>query len=265
MARRGSLLFLTALAIMVVAAFARLGFWQLERANWKTDWLAQWQAAEQAPPRALTLEDLANGSGKSASVRHVSVRGHWSDTPLILLDNRIRDGRVGIGFYRILALSDPSPELPTALLVDLGWQAWPPDRQLPSAEALRSASRLDAGVELRGLLLPWPGQGLAVGDAGRIDSAGRLLLSRLDHEAIRAAWLSNGTRQVVLANAVLKLDPSLPLGFTRDTEALPNTLPPERHRGYAVQWFALALAVTLIYGVLLWRNIRKHRRSGPTT
>ena len=31
-------------------------------------------------------------------------------------------------------------------------------------------------------------------------------------------------------------------------------LPPERHRGYALQWFALALAVVLIYLILAWRD-----------
>ena len=29
----------------------------------------------------------------------------------------------------------------------------------------------------------------------------------------------------------------------RDLDILPNTLPPERHLGYAVQWFGLAIAV----------------------
>jgi cytochrome oxidase assembly protein ShyY1 len=31
-------------------------------------------------------------------------------------------------------------------------------------------------------------------------------------------------------------------GYARDLELLPNTLPPERHRGYALQWFGLAFA-----------------------
>ena len=41
-----------------------------------------------------------------------------------------------------------------------------------------------------------------------------------------------------------------PLGFARDLDVLPNTLPPERHLGYAVQWFALALAVLVTALVL---------------
>ena len=56
------------------------------------------------------------------------------------------------------------------------------------------------------------------------------------------------------------LDPALPLGYTRDLELLPNTLPPERHLGYAVQWFGLALAVLLTAAVLSWRSRKDRRR-----
>jgi cytochrome oxidase assembly protein ShyY1 len=49
---------------------------------------------------------------------------------------------------------------------------------------------------------------------------------------------------------VLRLDPKLPIGYPRDLNLLTNTLPPERHRGYAVQWFGLAFA-TLITALFL--------------
>ncbi|HPF73292.1 MAG: SURF1 family protein [Lysobacteraceae bacterium] len=256
MARRGNLVFLTALAVLLVASFMRLGFWQLERARWKAEWLAQWQAAEQAPAHLIEAKDLVDERGDEAPVlRHVSVRGEWSERPLVLLDNRIRDGRVGYEVYRVLRSAD----LPVSLLVDLGWQAWDDRRDLPTVESLLAASEIDADSELSGMLSPWPGQGLAVGDAGSMDAEGRLLLSRLDHDVIGDAWLTD-SRQGLLAVAVLKLDPELPVGFARDREVLPNTLPPERHRGYAVQWFALALAVALIYGVLLWKSKRNRDR-----
>jgi surfeit locus 1 family protein len=49
----------------------------------------------------------------------------------------------------------------------------------------------------------------------------------------------------------------LPIGFARDLEVLPNTLPPERHRGYALQWFGLALATLLTALFLAFRP--RHR------
>ena len=57
-----------------------------------------------------------------------------------------------------------------------------------------------------------------------------------------------------LAPRVLRLDPTLPIGFPRDLDILPNTLPPEQHRGYAVQWFGLALAVLATSFILGFRR-----------
>ena len=36
-------------------------------------------------------------------------------------------------------------------------------------------------------------------------------------------------------------------------------LPPERHRGYALQWFGLSLTLLIIYCVLAWRAFRAAR------
>ena len=70
--------------------------------------------------------------------------------------------------------------------------------------------------------------------------------------------LSAALDMPTLAPRVLKLDPALPLGYTRDLDILPNTLPPERHLGYAVQWFGLALAV-FITALLLTLRTRRQR------
>jgi len=37
-------------------------------------------------------------------------------------------------------------------------------------------------------------------------------------------------------------------------EWTPNVMPAERHLAYAVQWFALALAALVTFGVLHWRK-----------
>ena len=63
-----------------------------------------------------------------------------------------------------------------------------------------------------------------------------------------------------LAPRVLKLDPDQPLGYARDLDVLPNTLPPERHIGYAVQWFGLAAAVLVTALLLTWRSRRGARK-----
>jgi cytochrome oxidase assembly protein ShyY1 len=48
---------------------------------------------------------------------------------------------------------------------------------------------------------------------------------------------------------VLRLDPEMRIGYARNLDVLGGSLPPEQHRGYAVQWFGMAaglLVVTLV-------------------
>jgi len=56
---------------------------------------------------------------------------------------------------------------------------------------------------------------------------------------------------------VILLDPKEPDGYARNWEA--PGFPPMRHIGYAVQWFALAAALLVIYIVT---NVR---RSSPAS
>ena len=80
---------------------------------------------------------------------------------------------------------------------------------------------------------------------------GTLLATALDAEQLRNALHADR-----LAPRVLRLDPKLPIGYARDLEILPNTLPPQKHLGYAVQWFALALAVLFTALILTFRKAK---------
>ena len=81
---------------------------------------------------------------------------------------------------------------------------------------------------------------------------GTLLAVVLDLPALAAAL-----DLPALAPRVLRLDPTLPIGYVRDLDLLPNTLPPQQHLGYAVQWFALAAAMLVIAALLTWRMRRR--------
>jgi cytochrome oxidase assembly protein ShyY1 len=69
--------------------------------------------------------------------------------------------------------------------------------------------------------------------------------------------LAGALGQPQLGARVLRLDPALPMGHARDLDMLANTLPPERHLGYAVQWFALAAAMLVIALILSFRRTRR--------
>jgi len=107
---------------------------------------------------------------------------------------------------------------------------------------------VDEHAGLTGTLAPWPGQGLRLGqDAWQADGDNQILLMRLDHTELEQRL------GLPLATRILRPDPALDFGFSRDDERLPNTLPPERHRGYAIQWFGLALTALIVTAFLNFR------------
>ena len=218
------------LAGVLVAAFCALGTWQWRRGAAKEATLAA-QAAVLAERRAGSLATLSHEEG--SALAWAAGRGRFIDAPVLLLDNQRRGPTVGVREFRVFR-----PEGGRALLVDLGWLALPGDRTLPAAAPLRGEH------DLRGLLAPPPSAGLALGPDHTDAGADRWLLTRVEIDTLARAL------RVDLAPRVLRLDPAIPLGHARDLDPLPNTLPPERHRGYAVQWFGLAFA-TVVATVLL--------------
>lgn len=222
-------------AVAAMVVFSLLGHWQLQRMHAKQALL---DAQVQAGTRPAVALDRALAS--PGDVARVSDHGRFLPG-LVLLDNQIRHGRAGVKLYRPFR-SDGG----ALLLVDLGWRPLPADRTLPDVVAPPSP------VAVRGLLAPAPAPGLALGPEVTAVGPQRWLASRL-----QPATLAPLLGLPALPERVLRLDPALPFGDERDLDLLPNTLPPQRHLGYAVQWFALALTVLVVALVLEWKRRRR--------
>ena len=165
----------------------------------------------------------------------------------LLLDNQMRAGRAGIRVYCLFSPAGAS----RSLLVDMGWLPLDGQRDMPVAACPSGRTRI------RGLLAPPPSAGFRMGPAQRQLDPQTWLATRIDPAETPKPW----KLARALAPRVLKLDPALDMGYARDLDVLPNTLPPQRHLGYAVQWFGLALAVLVIAVVLTLRR-RKTALSG---
>ena len=229
------------LALLFIALFSSLGYWQLDRARQKEAMLADADRvlADRLPVPLASAADPARAS----RYEWAAGEGRFLPTPAILLDNQNHQGRPGLRVYRAFQPAGKAPPL----LVELGWLPMPGDRQLPRIEPV-ALSRVS------GLLSPPPSSGIGAAIATP-QADGSLLATRLD-----PALIAGALRQPLLASRVLRLDPALKVGYARDLDILPNTLPPERHLGYAVQWFGLAVAVFVTALVLTWRSRR--RRAG---
>ena len=241
MSRRRNLVVGWTLALLAIALFANLGRWQARRAVEKQAMLdAAAQVLTQRKPVALAQADNV---ARSHEYDWAAGAGAFDARGPLWLDNQQRNGRAGVRVYRIFL-----PEQAHApLLVDLGWLPLPPDRTMPAVGLPQGR------IEIRGLLTPPPSPGLPLG-SGMARQGDGWVLTRVDPASIA----SNTGLSVPLAPRVLRLDPALPLGYERDLELLTNTLPPEKHRGYSVQWFALAVAVLVTALILTFRKARRN-------
>ncbi|MGY0559007.1 SURF1 family protein [Lysobacter sp. A421] len=244
MSRRHTLVVGWLAATVVIVLFVNLGTWQLHRAVQKQGMLDA--AAQVLATRERHPLGLATDESRLESYDWAAGRGEFASRPPLLLDNQQREGRVGVNAYRVFL-----PEQGTPVLVDLGWLPLPADRTLPAI------ARPDGTIGLQGLLVPPPSTGIPMGP-GLVRDGGSWLLTRVDVAAIASAI------DLPLAPRVLRLDPASPLGYERDLALLANTLTPDKHRAYALQWFALALAVLATALIVTFRKPRKHNPKADT-
>jgi surfeit locus 1 family protein len=246
---------LTLLALVVLLGFVVLGAWQLERGREKT---ALVEASNQrADARALGVREMVgllgtrtdSASDAELRFRRVRLDGQWAGDQSILLDNRTERGVAGYHVYTPLRLADGP-----VMLVNRGWRAWTPDRRIPHDTAIESKR-----VSIEGNLAVPRQDVLVLGSAGYDDAVQSfpLLVQRIELEKLQAR-----VGRPIVPMLVL-LDPNAADGYARNWQAFLG-IPPERHHGYAVQWFLLATTVAVVYVILLIRHLRRQSPRGTS-
>lgn len=221
---------LVALVAFFLPVLVALGFWQLERAEEKRLMQAQMDASRSAV--AVPLDGLPT-TGINAW-RPVQMQGIFDPELIWLLDNRIRDGKAGLEVLQVFIDADTGKRL----IVNRGWLPWPDRRDVPSVPTPRGSQRLDAEV------LPPTEQGFTLGTT-HTQPGWPKLISRVDLGAMAEA--SGETLLPWMARLRTGSDAAL----TLDWPALPMTS--SKHTAYAVQWFALALALLALF---VWAGLR---------
>lgn len=227
------------LTLAGIAAFMRLGAWQLERAHEARSLLAAFAAAASAP-----VEDFAAIGAAPPADRfpHVRVRGHFVAGRDYLRDEQMREGRLGVEAFAAFAVDG----MDALLLVDRGWLAW---SRVPGSRPPLPAPG-EGPTELDGIYAPFPGNGLRLGGATlAATNAWPKLTLAIDRDEIAA-----DLKQPLLPR-VLLLDADPASGFGRGWT--PALMPPERHEAYAFQWFAFAVAAAVIFVLLHWKQVEK--------
>ncbi|WP_051234496.1 SURF1 family protein [Marinimicrobium agarilyticum] len=211
----------TVLCLLTFPLLLSLGIWQLQRAEEKRERQAELEAVQAMPPQSLPGADPA----QLAEHRRLILTGRYWQGRNWLLDNRQRDAQVGFEVVSPFELSDG-----TVLLVNRGWVAGEPDRS-----ALPNPGVPEGEVTLFG---DW--------------------WSPSEHPLLEGEPAGDGWPKVILAIApqvmadtlgeplyghYVKLDDGSPGALTTDWQQY--EISAAKHLGYAVQWFAMALAVVL--------------------
>jgi surfeit locus 1 family protein len=229
---------LWAVLLMAAAlgAFVSLGYWQLGRASEKQALIDAFIAGN------LTSVDATGlGFDELARYQHVRLRGSYDATRQILLDNMpsTTTGRPGFRVLTPLERSDGKGWV----LVDRGWVPLGATReQLPDV-SVRVAEREVSGRLDR---LPVPGVRLGPAAAPGVSGWPRVLNFPVEAD-VEAALGTEVESRIVL------LDPDRPEGYERVWRPSLG-FGPERHLGYAIQWFAAALAAAVIFIALSLRK-----------
>lgn len=204
-----------------------LGFWQLDREQQKIELQQRYEQRRQLPPVAPDEVDWQGDPAFTA----VRARGRYDNAHHFLLDNRVNNGRVGYEVITPFATDDGT------MLVNRGWIA-----QGPSRDQLPPIPDVEEPVTIRGRVHVPQGQALVLGDEQEQPAdAWPKVIQTLD--VPRMATQLDGESVYPYSLRLLEDAP----GLLEPAWPAVADFGPERHRGYAVQWFALAAVLLLMF------------------
>lgn len=213
--------------LITLAAFSiliKLSYWQWQRAAEKTQQLHELATQQQKAP--LTGMSLTQLVAEEADGMLLQDHASWLAPYIWLLDNQVVEGRVG--YDVVIPVQFANTEV--AALLNLGWIAAPTDRRNLPEIAIPSVVEIDGLVRTRfgGILL---GQNFEHTDYP-------MRMQQIELSALQAQL------PVTLYPAVIYQQHA----STFIPHYQPVVLSPEKHQGYAVQWFGLACAVLAVAG-----------------
>ena len=221
---------MTAFVFFFLPVTIALGVWQIQRGDEKTRLEAQFLASQGQLP--TTHADIAS----LPAFTRVRLEGRYDPDRYLLLDNQTRDGRVG---YAVLSLFNTDDG--RAYLINRGWvpsgsdrSAWPRVATPDGRVSVTGSIWRDAGLSWAGRDENWNGSWPA-------------RIQRIDVEQF-------GERIAALVPVEIRLEPGTTGAL--ETRYVAPVFGPEKHYGYAVQWFLLAAVLAALYAHFGLRRAR---------
>lgn len=222
--------------VLVVILGVSLGQWQDRRAAYKMAQELRYQAGSTGAPLEVGAQPI---SASLVEFRRVRMRGQFvADWP-IYLDNRPYQGRAG--FYLLMPFKIAGSDM--AVLVARGWLP----RDLADRSKLPDYGTPSGMVTVEGVARLGPGQVMQLGTPPPLQ---------------RQAIVQNATVQEMASASGLRMQPfiveqSMPAGLD-DTGIVHEWPAPslgvDKHKGYAFQWYGLALMAVIFFVVTGFRR-----------
>ena len=207
--------------IIFGSVFVFLGFWQIERGAEKDQIVSNFEEAQMKQPLPI--------SNNSKKWDRVYVNGVLDKSKTIFIDNTIYKGALGYKVVAPLIL-----DMDEIILVDFGWTKQPERRGDVKTVEISS----NQNISVTGVL-EQPELGLVLSD-----------------ELFSSSWPKISQSKSIDALQELfdeKIYPFILLSdFRKDSDLtyikpVVTNMPPVKHYGYAGQWFAMFIALTIMY------------------
>lgn len=225
---------------LVIGLLVFLGSWQLSRAQKKAELIHLIKKRQQKP--ILTAQKLEHPD--DWRYFRAKLTGYYDEAHTFFLDNKIRNKQIGYEIYTpFIAKGVTKP-----ILVDRGFIPAPSYRNtLPQLNPLNNKVVLTGTISLAPTYFAW----------GPIHENTKLTFP-LRVQYINLTELG-GLISKELFPYVLVIDASQPGAFIPTWN--PLNLSPERHLGYALQWFALALSLLVLFLALNYQHPNRSAKS----
>ena len=216
---------LTVATLLALGLTLSLGRWQLSRAAQKELLQAQIEASEKLP--ALDgAQLLASPEPLSLLHRPVHLQGQWLADKTVYLDNRPMQAKVGFYVFTPLKIAGTQQ----AVLVQRGWLP----RNFNQRNQLPPLATRSGVIEVTGLLAPAPAKLLELGSGEQGAIRQNLDLAAYSEEIGQALLPLTLVQTGAASEGLLRDWPQSSAGI-------------DKHYGYAIQWFALAALISILY------------------
>jgi surfeit locus 1 family protein len=210
------------LCLLFFVLLCQLGVWQLHRYHFKKELLSTYQQRVDVRPQDF-LTVVQSGD---VQFQHVTVPGKYLVEKSMLVQNRMHDDEVGYDVITPFQIKGQDK----LLLVNRGWV---------KAQPQFAQNTLSETSSVTGVIKLLNEYQFILGKNILQPAATPVVMQKIDTQELGKLLHAD------VYPFVLRLDAAAPNGFVREWSAV--NVNPQRHMGYAVQWFLMALVLLGAY------------------